>query len=263
MTESKKGLMCRRDFLATGASFMLWSLLGLNKRALAFEGTKKAHIALIIDDMGGSLSIARRFLDLEAPVTFSILPRLTRSQDVALETHNQGQEIMLHQPMEPFNTHLDPGPGALYVGYEPEKIVSIVEENIAGMPFVTGVNNHMGSRFTACERDMIEVLGPIKKRGLFFVDSLTSRRSKAYKTAKALNMTTASRNIFLDNRPDESAILAQLNKLERHARKFGHAIGIGHPFRETARAIKIFLKGLDASCVSLVPVSGVLEPGQV
>ena len=259
-----KRMMRRRDFLATGASFMLGSLFGFNEIALACEGsrTRKARIALIIDDMGASRSLARRFLDIGIPITFSILPRLAWSQEVAYEIYNRKQEIMLHQPMEPYNNHLDPGPGALYVGYELEKITSIMEENIEKMPFAIGVNNHMGSRFTACQRGMVEVLETIKKSGLFFVDSLTTRHSLAYKTAKALNMTTASRNIFLDNRPDECAILAQLKKLERHARRFGHAIGIGHPFNDTARAIEKFTKGLDASHVSFVHVTRVLEPGQ-
>ncbi len=260
-----KGMMSRRDFLAAGTSFTLASLFGLNKIAFACKefDAGKARIALIIDDMGASRSLTRKFLDIGVPITFSILPQLTWSQEVAYEIHSRNQEIMLHQPMEPYNSHLDPGPGALYVSYESEKIASIMKENIANMPFAIGVNNHMGSRFTASERGMIEVLKTVKRSGFFFVDSLTTSRSKAYTTAKALNISTASRNIFLDNRPNESAIMGQLKKLERSALRFGHAIGIGHPFTETARAIETFTKSLDKTRSSLVHVTKVLEPAQV
>jgi len=60
-------------------------------------------------------------------------------------------------------------------------------------------------------------------RGLFFVDSLTTSLSKAYKTAKKLRVATARRNIFLDNDPVESIILSQLNELKRLALSSGYA----------------------------------------
>ena len=83
----------------------------------------RARISLIIDDIGSSPSRLRPFLDLGIPITFAILPKLRYSQEHACEIHRQGHEIILHQPMEPFNRFLDPGPGALYVGDEEDKIV--------------------------------------------------------------------------------------------------------------------------------------------
>ena len=62
--------------------------------------------------------------------------------------HAHGHEIMLHQPMEPFDTEVDPGPGAIFVDDRPECIHQVVAENIATLPHVIGVNNHMGSRYT-------------------------------------------------------------------------------------------------------------------
>ncbi len=250
------------------------SILGLNgfskaftpsealasSEAFAFGGHKDKSlfqpcIALIIDDIGFSFSRARQFLELRVPMTFSILPRLEKSHDLAHEIRSEGHEIMLHQPMEPYNSELDPGPGALYVGDRANRIVRIMEENISGVPFATGVNNHMGSRFTERPQEIKEVLRTIKNRGLFFVDSLTSSRSMAYKAARRLHMPTAYRNIFLDNRLDVSAILSQLHMLKRYALKYGHAIGIGHPFPETAKAIGRFLAYLEGSNISLVHVS--------
>ena len=248
--------------MVKSTSFLFGSLFGLNSlpEALAVGENEtnsffRPRIALIIDDIGFTFSRARQFLELGVPITFSILPRLGNSHDLALEIHSEGQEIMLHQPMEPHNPELNPGPGALYVGYGAERIVRIVEENISSFPFAIGVNNHMGSKFTECGREMSEALGVIKKRGFFFIDSLTTSRSKAFKVARKLNMVTASRNIFLDNRREETAILFQLNKLKSHAYKCGHAIGIGHPFPETARAISQFVRGLKDSGITLVHAS--------
>jgi uncharacterized protein len=250
--------MDRRKFLFKSATFFAGSLLGLNHFSKAFAADNsiiRPKIALIIDDIGFSQSRLTKFLEIGSPMTFAILPRLAKSRALAEAIHTQGHEIMLHQPMEPFDSHLDPGPGAVYVGDDAGKIIRIIGENISDVPFVTGINNHMGSKFTACKKEMKEALIAIKRRGLFFVDSLTTNHSMAYKTAKKLNVAAACRNIFLDNYPDESAILSQLNKLKRLAMRSGYAIGIGHPFPETASAINSFQKGLKESDISLVHIS--------
>ena len=246
---------------------LIGSFFGLNSFSKAFAMKKHQNrpfdqpcIALIIDDIGYSLSHARQFLNLGVPITFAILPQLAYSYDLALEIHDKGHEILLHQPMEPYNVDsFDPGPGALYVGDGPDRIRRIIEENIAGVPYVIGMNNHMGSRFTASYKKIREALQVVKKRGLFFVDSLTSSHSMGYKTARRLHMATTGRNIFLDNLHDESAVYDQLNKLKRHSKKYGHAVGIGHPFPETVHTIGRFVKILMDSDISLVHVYNVLK----
>jgi len=167
---------------------------------------------------------------------------------------------MLHQPMEPRDRGLSPGPGALYVGDEPTKISHTVEENISSVPFATGMNNHMGSPFTASPKEMLETLQVVKDRGLFFVDSLTTGDSKGYKTAKTLHLPATSRDVFLDNRVEENAILSQLQQLKGIALRHGYAVGIGHPFVETSRAIRRFLKGVKETDFELVHISDTLPP---
>jgi len=148
--------MDRRKFLASSVSFLAGSLLGLNGLSKVFEPPgisedfhhpryriprisedfhhPRCRIALIIDDIGYSYSRARQFLDLGLPITFSILPRLKKGRELASEIHNRGYEIMLHQPMEPYNRRVDPGPGALYVGDAPQRITHIMGGNISNIP---------------------------------------------------------------------------------------------------------------------------------
>jgi polysaccharide deacetylase 2 family uncharacterized protein YibQ len=261
--------MDRRSFLIKSAFYFFSSFSVLNSLPKAFGGGKLNHrhpsrqfpasVALIIDDIGYSVSLARQFLRLGIPVTFSVLPRLSKSGDLAVEMRYKGHEIMLHQPMEPYNTYYDPGPGALYVGFDAGEITRIMRENISAVPYAVGVNNHMGSKFTSSQREIKKALWVVKDNGLFFVDSLTSTRSRAYWTARTLHISTACRNIFLDNVVDESAILMQLYKLEQHALRFGRAIGIGHPFPETARAIGKYLARKNAPDISFVHASRILS----
>jgi polysaccharide deacetylase 2 family uncharacterized protein YibQ len=258
--------MDRRNFFRKSAFITAGCFLGVNSISTAFAcetftgvSMFKPRIALIIDDIGNSRSRTRQFLDLGVPITFSVLPRLEHSCSLAMEIHRQGHEIMLHQPMEPHNAHLDPGPGALYVGDKTKTITRIIEDNISDVPYAIGVNNHMGSRFTECQHEMIETLKVVKRNDLFFIDSLTTNHSQAFKTAKKLQVTAARRNIFLDNTRSESAVLYRLGKLMKLARKYGYAIGIGHPFSETAKAIGDFFTYYRNQNISLVHISEILK----
>jgi len=257
--------LSRRSFLQKSSFVVAGSLLGLDlfSKASAFEKNDnnqiRPSIALIIDDIGYSFSSARQFLELEIPLTYSVLPKLSNSYYLSCEINNKGHEIMLHQPMEPYNPDLDPGPGALYIGDEEDRIIRVMEENISEIPYAKGINNHMGSKFTSCQIKIFQALRYAKDSKLFFVDSLTSSNSKGYITAMSLKMAAAHRNIFIDNRVDESAILYQLLKLKRHAIRYGTAVGIGHPFPETASAIKTFYHKFLGSGASLVHISEVIK----
>jgi polysaccharide deacetylase 2 family uncharacterized protein YibQ len=257
--------MKRREFLRKSASFLTFSLIGMHlpKRGVALAGRPSkglltSKIALIIDDIGHNCSSARQFYVPGIPITFSLLPRLPYTRRLAHEIRDQGHEMMLHQPMEPHNPMLDPGPGALFLRDSHEKIEATIMENLGDLPAVVGVNNHMGSRFTEYPDKIGETLRLFKKKGLFFIDSLTSSRSAAYREARNLSMVTACRNIFLDNLPEESYIFCQLSKLKDHASRYGHAIGIGHPHPETASAVRHFAKDIGgAPC--FVHVSQLLD----
>jgi len=268
----------RRLFLAKSLTFFAGTFLGLNifsraeaeerifypiakpncKTCLAPSSTPK--IALIIDDIGSSISRARAFLALGVPITFSILPQLPYSEFLAGEIDREGHEIMLHQPMEPYCHEIDPGPGAIYVADRDPRIENIVEKNLLQIPQAKGVNNHMGSRFTSCSRKVAQALRIIKQKDLFFVDSLTTVHSKAYQMARRLHMRTAPRNVFLDDPPDLPAIRSQCRHLVHHARQYGSAIGIGHPHLTTLRALHDFMRDLADRRPDLefVPVSHLL-----
>jgi uncharacterized protein len=259
-------LMKRREFLTKSASFILGGYLALRADPVSASGEERApecsrpRLALIIDDIGNNPSRARQFLSLGIPITYAILPRLPHTQELAHEIHREGQEILLHQPMEPMDRSLHPGPGALYVGDGGGKIARTLMENLDEVPNANGVNNHMGSRFTSCRRETECVLEVVRERGLFFLDSLTSSRSVACETARRLQVPSAARHIFLDHDLSEEAVLGSMEKLRVCALRRGRAIGIGHPHPETLRGIRRTIGLLRDSGVDLVHVSDLIPP---
>jgi len=260
----RAGINRRRFILKCGLALGGFLTCG-SRTAQAWSGiaaqwgtTRLPQIALIIDDIGQNRTRAREFMEIDIALTFSILPHLPYSCEMAEEMNRVGYEVMLHQPMEPFSKTQDPGPGALYVGDEPERITEVMESNISNIPHAVGVNNHMGSKFTESGNDVGQALKIVKQKNLFFVDSWTSNHSKAHAISRSFGIPTLGRRIFLDNVREESAVLAELARLKQCALRTGQAVGIGHPVSSTARAINRFARDRRNADIELVSVSELL-----
>jgi polysaccharide deacetylase 2 family uncharacterized protein YibQ len=195
-------------------------------------------VAIIIDDMGSSVAEAKELLAIKLPLTFSIIPGLAQVKGVAEAAHAAGYQVMLHIPMEPKGyPRQRMEQYGLLLSQSDEEIRSRLEGFLREVPFARGANNHMGSRFTEERQKMEPVLGFLKDKGLFFIDSKTSPRSVGSSLALEMGMETASRNVFLDNVREVEAIRAQLEQLAALARRKGAAIGICHPHRATIQAL--------------------------
>ena len=217
------------------------------------------RLVVVIDDLGESLPQARELAALSFPVTFAVLPNISNTREVARIGAAAGREVLLHQPMEPLDYphRANPGPGALFVGMEEEQIREIMRNNLAQVPQAIGINNHMGSRFTADDQGMATVLKELQRRDLFFLDSLTTGSSVADKQARKIGLNHLRRHIFLDNIPNVQAILFQLRKAEQLAHTQGQVIAIGHPYPETLEALKIWDRERDTR-ISVVSLSSLI-----
>jgi len=197
------------------------------------------RIAIIIDDMGYHQKMGGELLDLDLNLTYSFLPHAPFTKSQEARAWEMGRDILVHMPMEPRDPMWDPGPGALYLNESAENIALAVEENIALVPHAVGVNNHMGSKFTADQQAMHEVLDLLHKKNLFFVDSLTAPGSVGEEEARKMGIRTASRHVFLDNSQTQEDICRQLKRLVAYAKKHGTGIAIGHPNRATINALSL------------------------
>lgn len=216
-------------------------------------------IAVVIDDMGVDRRNTDKVMQLRAPLTLSFL---TYADDLGRLTeiaHKRGHELMLHVPMEPQGEKYDPGRDVLEVGLNPEEIRRRLNWGLDRFDGFVGINNHMGSRFTADSVGMRVVMEELRKRGLLFLDSVTTEKSVGPDLAKRYGVPFVARNVFIDNDGNVAAVRAQLAKAEAHARKHGAAIAIGHPRDATVEALAAWLPGLEARGVVLVPVTAIVK----
>jgi len=216
-------------------------------------------VAIIIDDLGYNRALAKKFINMGASLTLSVLPHSPFQKMILREARLKGLETMLHLPMEPREyPRVDPGPGALLTSMSPDELIDQLNENLDALPTIKGVNNHMGSKMTAMSSQMYQIFSVLKKRNLYFIDSKTSADSLCRPSARLLKVRFAQRDVFLDHTMDPTIIKKQINKLIRIAMAHGQAIGIGHPHKVTYDILISELPRMKKK-VRLVPASMVVH----
>jgi uncharacterized protein len=208
--------------------------------------------------MGLRKANSQQAVNLSGRFTLAFLPYAEGVQQMADDARTRGHEVMLHLPMAGRRT-ANPGPLAMFPDEAPAELAMRLKRNLDSFTGYTGVNNHMGSRFTEQGEGMNMVLTELKARGLFFIDSRTTARSAGRQVALATGLPFAERDVFLDNEADASHILLQLAQTEALARRHGTAIAIGHPHGATIDALARWQKDLAARGFDLVPASQIIE----
>lgn len=212
----------------------------------------KPKVAIIIDDLGPNKNVAREVLALKAPLTLSILPRQTYSAWIAEEGHRLGHDVMAHIPMEAERSY-KLGEGGLYTWMTDKEIAETLNKDLNSVPHALGVSNHMGSAFTQDERAMQTLIAELKKKQLFFLDSLTASGSVGFHLAKMNGIEALERDIFLDDNDDPPEIKLQWKKLINIANKKGYAVLLAHPRENTIEFLRRTLR--DNKEITIVPVS--------
>ena len=219
----------------------------------------RREVAVIIDDTGGDLGVAKEFLKIKANLTFAVLPFQAHSREAADLIHKAKRETLLHLPMEPVSYPREkPGEGAMFTDMNDEETLLQLKKDIAAVPHIVGVNNHMGSKFMNDEKKLSLIFKELKKQNLFFVDSRTSPDSKAAAAAKKARLNMAERKIFIDNRRDYKEIYNILINVANSDDPSPKII-IGHPYPETARALQDAADVFRKDGISIVPVSRIIK----
>ncbi len=223
--------------LAKGRPVSLFRLPGLKKKPAPSPKVKPAprpptsagDIAVVIDDWGYNRSHCLLLSDIPIPLGIAVLPNLTYSQEIIKCALDNGKEPMLHLPLEPHNMRdAFEGDYLLTTQMPPSVVKKQLVKILNEMPGVLGVNNHTGSKGTEDDVLMTLIMAELKRRGIFFVDSVTSDRSVCGLVAKKLKMRIARRDVFLDNRNERSSIENEFAAVARIAKRKGHVLVIGH-----------------------------------
>ncbi len=222
------------------------------------RGHWRARLAVVVDDFGYPSKSYPYFIRFAAPINISILPNHKLSSVIAVLAHKHGKEVLLHLPMQPYGrSHLEKKTIMNYM--KDREIERIVRDDIDSLPYIKGVNNHMGSLITENRRIMKIVLSILKSKGLYYIDSRTSYRSIAYKLAKEMKLKAGYNSLFIDNKRDKDFTMNYLLKAAMIALRKKNIIVIGHDCMSTFLAIRDMLPRLEALRVKLSFASEVVH----
>jgi hypothetical protein len=230
--------------LHVGAGNVVTDVVQLQvERKLRFKGS----IAFVIDDVGyrpaaGTMQLVR----LPFALTFAVLPGHEAGVEVARAALATGKQVIVHLPMEPNGAPGNIEPNTITTAMTDEAIRRQTIGHLESVPGVSGVNNHMGSKATEDQRVMREVLGVLRTRGLFFLDSRTTPLTVGERLAREMGVRTGARNVFLDNERATRLVIEEIEKVAAVAARDGQAIAIGHDRAETYAALAQALPRLEA-----------------
>nr|WP_314868771.1 divergent polysaccharide deacetylase family protein [uncultured Campylobacter sp.] len=193
----------------------------------------RAKLAIIIDDVGTDEQ-AQKIAALPVRVTPSIFPPEYQRKDTRSLARGF-EHYAIHLPMEASSAKNNSA--TLRASDNYEKLRGVIAKLRADFPNAKFINNHTGSKFTADEHAMQNLLRAMNEHGFLFIDSRTSPATKAKAAMNGLGMRYVHRDVFLDNQNSVAAVRKKLREAVALAKKQGYAIAIGHPKSSTLRAL--------------------------
>lgn len=189
----------------------------------------KLKLAIVIDDVGSNNKGLPKLMSMNRPLTLAILPKHEETRKTAELVHKKGYQVFLHVPMEPeIGKASWLGEGAIVSTMSPNEAAEQLKEDLEDVPYVIGMNNHMGSKITKRKDLMLEILKIAKSRNLIYLDSRTTMDTVAPELARELKMPILERSVFLDDVNSFAHIQKRLHEAVDLVKKKGSAVVIGH-----------------------------------
>lgn len=210
---------------------IMWCLL------IVTPVVQAAKLAVVIDDFGYREHNEKQIIALPYPITVAVLPNSPNGVSIATLAHQHNKDVIIHLPMAPIGKQpleID----TLFPSMTQSEIHRIISQAVNKVPYAIGLNNHMGSLMTSDLAGMQKVMNSLSDYSLFFLDSKTIAKSKAIEAAIEYRVPTVTRDVFLDDSQELSAVAHQFDLAVQSARKHGSAVAIGHPYNSTVKVLQ-------------------------
>lgn len=219
-----------------------------------------ARIAIVIDDFGYAYNrTIQGFMKMAEPLNYSIIPSRPYSTQIARQLHQANKIIMIHMPMETISNSSSEPALVLKPGLSDNEVEQRLQTAYKSVPYAMGLNNHQGSGATQDADLMTSVMRWLREKNLWFVDSRTIAATVAEAVAQRSGVKAVSRNVFLDDVDDVSAIKKELIHLANLAAEQGSAVAIGHCRPNTLTALESYLPLFRQAGYEIVPVTQLLR----
>ena len=221
---------------------------------------KPDAIVVVIDDFGYRNDwVLEGFLNLDASLSYAVIPGNQFSSSTGSLIHDNGYELIIHMPMQAVGSAPGEVDFRLLTTMNKENIYSRIHSALVQFPTAVGMNNHQGSAFTAHPDSMSIVASELRRQNLYFLDSVTSAHTVGAESMRSAGVPVVERDLFLDSVDDLNYVNEQLDRLAYLSSQHGYAVGIGHVRVNTLLALQQSIPRLKQAGHEFVFVSEVVS----
>ena len=214
------------------------------------------RIALVLGGMGlNPVATTAAAEALPGAVTLGFAPYGPDLDRQVTRARDEGHEVILQIPMEPYDQADIPGPHTLLAGAETSQNLDHLRWFLSRMTGYVGVANFLGGKFTARAEDLSPVMRELASRGLLYFDDGTSAQSLAMSLATTSGPGTARADVVIDANVKSESMEAAFLRLETIARSRGVAIGYAAGLPGSVDSVARFARALEKRGIALVPLS--------
>ena len=252
---------CVRDssVVESVATSILYSS-NIEDNIVASRIVKPDAIVVVIDDFGYRNDwVLEGFLNLDASLSYAVIPGNQFSTSTGSLIHDNGYELIIHMPMQAVGSAPGEVDFRLLTTMNKENIYSRIHSALVQFPTAVGMNNHQGSAFTSHPYSMSIVASELRRQNLYFLDSVTSAHTVGAESMRSAGVPVVERDLFLDSVDDLNYVNEQLDRLAYLSRQHGYAVGIGHVRANTLLALQQSIPRLKQAGHEFVFVSEVVS----
>ena len=206
----------------------------------------RAKLVIVIDDISHKYQ-----LNYIKSLPFKVTPSIFPPSKMNMHSNKLAKNLkhyMVHLPLQSNSKILNRMHKTIFITNSNKEIRARVAEIKRLFPNVKFLNNHTGSIFTQNYKKSKVLYKALLDNNITFVDSRTTQRSQFKRLSREFNKPYYKSDLFIDNNLNISYILNQIRKGVLIAKKRGNAIIIGHPHKETFKALKMakkYFKNID------------------
>ena len=225
------------------------------------EADRRPRVAIVIAGLGMSRTITDQFIgQLPPTVTLALDAQGTVTAAWAARARQDGHEILLEVPMEPFDyPRSDPGPNTLLTSLPNSDNIARLMKAMSKATGYVGITSLSGSRMTTNSTKYAPILEVLHDRGLMVLDARAAPHSAVTDMAHNAGVPVATVTQRLDTDLAPDAIAAALDTLEKTARLNGRAIGITAASPIMLAQLQAWTKELPKRGIALAPVSAMVQ----
>ncbi|MEO0912803.1 MAG: divergent polysaccharide deacetylase family protein [Pseudomonadota bacterium] len=238
------------DRLVELASMPLAAGSALTDNAVAFAGSTRPLMSIILQDDGSAEALRQGLLALSAPITFGVTANLSGAEQIAGDYRSKGYEVVAVMP----------GEGQVMErGDDPAAFRELISGVLDAVPGATGLMDRIGGPLPRDRALVQAALDSLTITGHGLLTHRGTGLNQVDQQADGAGVPSAVVYRVIDAEDDPVKIAQALDRAVLEASKTGQVIVVGRVKPATVTSLFSWLLGPGAKSVTIAPVSSILQ----